>query len=757
VSVPTISQVPDDPGAGAWPDDLDELERVLLTGISQLTAMPASSGPTAPLAPGSSLTGAALARLLDAQFASRHLDHAARWLRSRGEGFYTIGSAGHEANALVAAAVRPTDPALLHYRSGGFYLARAQQVAGHDGVDDVLLGLLAAADEPIAGGRHKVFGHAALAVIPQTSTIASHLPRAMGVAFAIGRARRLGVATRWPADAIAVCSFGDASLNHSTAQGALNAAAYTAHQGMAMPVLFVCEDNGWGISVPTPAGWVESVLSSRPGLRYEAADGTDPVGVFDTAEELAAHVRETGKPAVLHLRTVRFGGHAGTDVESAYRGAAAIRADQARDPLLAAARVLVEAGCAAPDRLVARYLSGRAAVRERANELATRSRLTDAAAVVAPLSPRRPVAVADRAVVAASPEARAAFFGPLPEDEGPLTLAETINRTLGDLLCADERVLVFGEDVGVKGGVYGVTRGLQRRAGRSRVFDTLLDEQSILGLALGAGVSGLMPIPEIQYLAYLHNAADQLRGEAASLSFFSTGQYRNPLVVRIAGYGYQRGFGGHFHNDNGLAALRDIPGLVIASPAHPIDVPGMLRTCAAAALEDGTVSVFLEPIARYHTRDLHQTGDECWTAPYAPPAAWAREHVPIGMPVVTREGDDVLVVTWGNGRYLAERVAERLAADGIGCRVLDVRWLAPLPHEEIARHAASIGRVLVVDETRRTGGVGEAIVGGLAEDGYQGALRRVAGVDSFVPLGDAASLVLVSEDDIEAAIRDLVR
>ncbi len=739
-----------------WPDDLDDLERALLTALAALAAPfgpPAGEGA---LAPGSSLTAAALDRLFDAQLASRHLDHAARWLRSRGEGFYTIGSAGHESNAVVAGALRPTDPALLHYRSGGFYLARAQQVTGHDGVRDVLLGLLASSDEPIAGGRHKVFGHPALAIIPQTSTIASHLPRAMGVAFAIGRARRLGLATRWPADAIAVCSFGDASLNHSTAQGALNTAAYTAHQGMAMPVLFVCEDNGWGISVPSPTGWVAASLANRPGLRYEAADGTDPVGVFDAADELADHVRATGHPAVLHLRTVRYGGHAGTDVEAAYRSAAGIRGDLARDPLLATAGVLVATGRTTPAEVIDRYLVGRADVRRRAVELAARPRLTDAAAVVAPLAPHRPAAVADRAATAAPVAARAAFFGRLPEDEGPLTVAESVNRALGDLLCGDERVLVFGEDVGVKGGVYGVTRGLQKRAGRQRVFDSLLDEQSILGLALGAGVSGLVPIPEIQYLAYLHNAEDQLRGEAASLRFFSNGQYTNPLVVRIAGYGYQKGFGGHFHNDNGVAVLRDIPGLVIASPSHPADVAPMLRTCVAAAVADGTVSVFLEPIALYHTRDLHGPGDEHWTAPYAPPSAWAHEHVPIGSSVVAREGDDVLVVTWGNGRYLSERVAERLAGSGIGCRVLDVRWLAPLPVAEIVRHAESIGRVLVVDETRRTGGVGEAIVAGLAEAGFAGPVRRVAGLDSFVPLGDASRLVLVSEDDIEAGVRDLL-
>jgi 2-oxoisovalerate dehydrogenase E1 component len=266
-----------------------------------------------------------------------------------------------------------------------------------------------------------------------------------------------------------------------------------------------------------------------------------------------------------------------------------------------------------------------------------------------------------------------------------------------------------------------------------------------------------VPIPEIQYLAYLHNAEDQLRGEAASLSFFSNGQFTNPLVVRIAGYGYQKGFGGHFHNDNAVAVLRDIPGLVIASPAHPADAPAMLRSCVAAAATDGTVSVFLEPIALYHTRDLHVAGDDGWTAPYVGPDGWARAHVPVGEPAIARDGDDVLIVTWGNGLYLSLRVAERLAAaDGIGCRVLDLRWLAPLPMVEVARHARAVGRVVVVDETRQSGGVGEAIVAGLVAEGVTAPIRRVAAADSFIPLGDAARLVLVSEDDIESAIRSVV-
>src|SRR6201999_1367920 len=159
-----------------------------------------------------------------------------------------------------------------------------------------------------------------------------------------------------------------------------------------------------------------------------------------------------------------------------------------------------------------------------------------------------------------------------------------INRTLAELLIKYPELLVFGEDVGRKGGVYGLSRGLIKRFGAGRVFDTLLDEQSILGLALGAGLAGFLPIPEIQYLAYLHNAEDQLRGEAATLSFFSRGAYRNPLVVRIAGLAYQEGFGGHFHNDNAVGVLRDIPGLVVACPARPDDAAALLRTCLAAAV-----------------------------------------------------------------------------------------------------------------------------------------------------------------------------
>jgi 2-oxoisovalerate dehydrogenase E1 component len=284
------------------------------------------------------------------------------------------------------------------------------------------------------------------------------------------------------------------------------------------------------------------------------------------------------------------------------------------------------------------------------------------------------------------------------------------------------------------------------------VFDTLLDEQAILGLGLGAAVSGLLPVPEIQYLAYLHNAEDQLRGEAASLRFFSNGAYTNPMVVRVAGLGYQKGFGGHFHNDDAVAVLRDIPGLAVAVPATPDDAAPLLHACIDAAAATGQVSVFLEPIALYHERDLHLSGDRGFLADGTTTATAA-----LGAARLHGEGDHLTIVSFGNGVRMSLRVARRLALEGLRARVLDLRWLAPLPTEDILREADATGRVLMADETRHSGGVGEGVITALVEGGFSGRMARVASQDSFVPLGAAANLVLLSEAEIEVAARRLMR
>src|SRR5258708_7859409 len=306
----------------------------------------------APVRSGSSLDGATLLAMFDAQAESRHLDFAARWMQQQGRGYYTISSAGHEGNAALAAARRPPPPGLLHSGSGGFSCAGARQGAGIDPVRDILRGGGASADEPIAGGRHKVFGRAELAIIPQTSTIASHLPRALGVALGIGRAAKLGVACPWPRDAVAVASFGDASASHSTAVGAVSAACHTSYQQIPVPLLLVCEDNGIGISVPTPPRWVAASYADPPALPSLPPPGSDPLAAYDATIRAAGLVRSRRRPVFLHLSTVRFLGHAGRDADAAYRSPSDLAAGLAREPPVATAAALVRSGPLTPGQAV---------------------------------------------------------------------------------------------------------------------------------------------------------------------------------------------------------------------------------------------------------------------------------------------------------------------------------------------------------------------------------------------------------------------
>jgi 2-oxoisovalerate dehydrogenase E1 component len=440
-------------------------------------------------------------------------------------------------------------------------------------------------------------------------------------------------------------------------------------------------------------------------------------------------------------------GHAGSDAEIAYRSRRDILDDYDRDPLLATARALVERGAASTHQLLERYEEARTSVMDRARAMVGNvNRLASADDVMRPLTERSTARVSELAGRTGNDVRPVTTSG--PEPDRPLTLAQAIGSTLHEALETWPQAQVFGEDVARKGGVYGVTRGLCKAFGPKRVFDTLLDEQTIIGTALGAALAGLLPIPEIQYLAYLHNAEDQLRGEAASLRFFSAGQYENGLVLRVAGLAYQKGFGGHFHNDNSLAVLRDVPGLVCAVPSSARSAPGLLRECVALAVAEGRVCVYVEPIALYHERDLYETGDELMLAPFSPTGTSETDASSLGQVASIESGSDVLLLTFGNGVRMSRRAARTLAREGISCGVVDVQWISPLPDDSMLAEASRYPSVLVVDETRDSGGVGEGVISSLVRGGYHGRLDRVCSRDSYVPLGPAADHVLLSEADI---------
>ncbi len=733
-------------------DRVTTVEANLDRYLEEAEPAPSALAPDAPLRTGSSLSAREAVALWRDQATSRTIDSEARRLKAEGRSFYTISSAGHEQNAVVGAHLRLTDPAFLHYRSGGFMMTRARKDPEVDPIRDTLLSICARKDDPISQGRHKVWGSRRLWVPPQTSTIASHLPKAVGMSFALGRARRLNHEHELPEDAIVMCSFGDASANHATALTGINSARYALRRGNPMPILFLCEDNGLGISVETPARWIRESFGGMRYLRYFDAEG-EVDEVWDVVEEAVETCRTRRLPVFLRLETQRLWGHAGSDIESAYRTTAEIRATEARDPLLRNARRLVESGAATPNELRETLDALRARVRSAGEEASKRGHLSGIEEVAAPLAPWDEDRVRASATASVEPDRRREFWGDeLPEEiTTPVkrTMAAHLSAALADEMLRRPEVFVFGEDVGRKGGVYYVTAGLQKRFGQGRVVDTLLDETTILGVAQGAGLAGLLPVPEIQYLAYIHNAVDQLRGEASSLQFFSAGQFQNPMVVRVAGLAYQKGFGGHFHNDNSIGGLRDIPGLLLAVPSRGDDAVRMLRGCLATAAECGRVVVFLEPIALYHEKDLHQEGDGGWLSDYPRPGE-ALLPGEVGL-----QGDgDILLVSYANGFRMSLQARRILEEEhGIQVQVMDVRWLNPLPFSAIIGAARGKRAVLVVDECRRTGGgIAEAVMAELAEEGYGGRLASVRSPDTFVPLGPAADTVLLQTRNVVEAV-----
>ncbi|CAN5526798.1 alpha-ketoacid dehydrogenase subunit alpha/beta [soil metagenome] len=720
--------------------------------------------------------------LFESQLMSRHLDLIARILKNKNLCYYTIGSSGHEGNVALGKVFRLTDMAFLHYRSGGFMIQRSKQLPGSTPLYDMMLSFFASTDEPIAGGRHKVFGSLPLLVPPQTSTIASHLPKAVGAALSIQRAVAMGIEAVMPKDAVVTCSFGDASSNHSTAIGAINMASWVAYQNLPVPIVFVCEDNGIGISVTTPSNWVENNFSTRPALKYIAADGLNLFDVYAKAREAETYARERRRPVFFHVKTVRLMGHAGSDMENSYRSFPQIEAVEFNDPLLHSARLIIENGIATQDQLLDMYETVREQVRAVSESAMKRPQLSNPAQVRESIT----ACVAKRVAPPVPSEAeRKAAFGNSDWEKAktPLHMAKLINLGLHDILLRYKNTVIFGEDVAQKGGVYNVTDTLFKKFGPRRVFNSLLDEQSIIGTAIGMAHNGFVPIPEIQFLAYVHNAEDQIRGEAATLAFFSQGLFTNPMVLRVAGLAYQKGFGGHFHNDNSLSIFRDIPGLIIAVPSNGADAVRMMRTCVREAHENGRVIVFIEPIALYMTRDLVAEGDKGWTSEYPP----IEEEIPLGDFGVWSSSEekekvpasfkkeagtfkkeagsflhDLTIITYGNGTYYSRQATDELVKKhGKSVKVIDLRWIAPVDADRLALEVGACKNVLVVEECRKTGSMSEYLVSVLVEKMPEAGLaipkiKVVAADDCFIPLGKASAAGLPKKEEILAAALSLL-
>ena len=297
-----------------------------------------------------------LISIFESQIASRHMDLKARVLKDQGKCYYTIGSSGHEGNAVFGYVFPYTDMAFLHYRSTPFFLQRSKQVSGLTPFFDTALSFMASSEDPISGGRHKVIGSKKLNIPPQTSTIASHLPKAVGTAFSIDRAKDLEIKERnLEKNSIVLCSFGDASANHASALSAFNTASWIKNLGGHVPIIFLCEDNGTGISVPTQEGWIKENFSNKTGIKYIQADGLHLVDLVKKAKEAEKICRKQRCPVFLHMKTIRLMGHAGSEIEVGYKSLSEIERIESDDPLLHSARIMLEKKCLTSSEILSLY------------------------------------------------------------------------------------------------------------------------------------------------------------------------------------------------------------------------------------------------------------------------------------------------------------------------------------------------------------------------------------------------------------------
>jgi 2-oxoisovalerate dehydrogenase E1 component len=612
---------------------------------------------------------------------------------------------------------------------------------------------MASSEDPISGGRHKVLGSKELNIPPQTSTIASHLPKAVGAAFSIDRAKDLDISERdLKADSIILCSFGDASANHATALSAFNTASWVSNSGGHVPIIFICEDNGTGISVPTNEHWIEQNFSNRPRLQYVQTDGLHLIDLMIKSRRVEHDCRIDRSPIFLHMKTVRLMGHAGSDVEVGYKSLQDIEATEFNDPLLHSARILIENNCLSSEEIIHLYEGIGDQVSHVFEAATLRPKLESAQDVMESItanqsskkSPKQP-----------TKKTRQNLFGKeFNRMDQPYHMAKLINYTLSDIMLRYKNTVVFGEDVAQKGGVYHLTADLYKQFGVRRVFNSPLDETSIIGFGMGFGHNGFVPIPEIQFLAYLHNAEDQLRGEAATLPFFSDGQFTNPMVLRVPGLAYQKGFGGHFHNDNSLTIFRDIPGIILAVPSNGADASKMIRTAVREAHENGRIIVFVEPIALYMTKDLHEPKDGKWTFKYPV----LDEEIPVGKFAEYGKGKVLTLITYGNGLYLslqAKKEIEKKLKKKI--KIIDLRWLSEMNIPKLLNAIGTSNNILIVDECRRTGCHGEGLFAQLVSESKKPLnIKLHAAEDSFISIGVAATATLPSKDSIIKNALELV-
>ncbi len=703
------------------------------------------------------LTRAQLIEFYRLMYLSRRTDDREIILKRQQKIFFQISCAGHEA-LLVAAgmALRPGYDWFFPY-----YRDRAICLTLGNTVEEQLLQAVGAAADPASGGRQMPshWSSSKLHIVTPSSATATQCLHAIGCAEA-GRffTRHPEAAARhtedyreykdvrFHGDEVTYVSIGEGS----TSQGEFWESLNTASNGK-LPVLYVVEDNGYAISTPveanTPGGNISRLIANFPNFHFAEIDGTDPLASYAAMVKAVAYCRSGKGPALVHGHVIRPYSHSLSDDERAYRSAAELQTDAARDPIsrmqlwLLREGILDEAGIDAIERAVDEEV-------QRAADVAVKAVLPTVASIT------KHVYSEDLSVTDKSWQTEP---GNSAEDATERTMADLINATLKDEMRRDGRVVVYGEDVADatrdeplragelkgKGGVFKLTAGLQAEFGSDRCWNSPLAEANIVGRAIGMAVRGMKPVVEIQFFDYIWPAMHQMRNELSVVRWRSNGDFSCPLVMRVPIGGYLTG-GAIYHSQSGESIFTHTPGVRVVMPSNALDAAGLLRT----AIRCDDPVLFLE-----HKRLYRETyGRALYPGP--------EYTIPFGKAKVVRPGKDLTVVTYGAVVPRALQAAQKIAREkGIDVELIDLRSLSPFDWEAIAESVRKTSRVLIAHEDMLSWGYGAEIAARIGDELFHdldAPVRRVGAMDTFVayqPVLEDATLP--QPEDLYRAMEEL--
>jgi 2-oxoisovalerate dehydrogenase E1 component len=675
---------------------------------------------------------------------SRKLDDKEIQLKNQSQIFFQISGAGHE--AVLAAAGLTLKPAYDWF----FPYYRDRALCLQLGVTplEMLLASVGAKDDPASGGRQMPshWGHTAYNIVSGSSPTGTQVLQAVGAAEAgviYSRVPQIpDRESKYHADEITYVSLGEGATSEGEFWEALSTACTKR-----LPVLFLVEDNGYAISVPvdvqTPGGDISRLVRSFPGLHVDSIDGTEFFASLRAMREATDYVRTRKGPALVHARVIRPYSHSLSDDEKLYKPPAEREAEARRDPIPRFAAFLKQNDLATDEDLAVIA----ADVEREVNEAAQK-------ALAAPKPPKNTAML-----WVYSPDVdptSAAFETPAHPEGKPDTMVEAINRTLKDEMARDPRIVVFGEDVADaskkeslplvkgKGGVFKLTHGLQRLYGDDRVFNSPLAEANIVGRAIGMAARKLKPVVEIQFFDYIWPAMMQIRDELSMMRYRSGNTWSAPVVIRVPIGGYLRG-GGPYHSQSGESIFAHCPGLRIAYPSNAVDAAGLLRT----SIRSDDPVLFLEHKHLY--RQTYNKGEY----------PGKDFMIPFGKASLRREGDDVVVVTWGALVQRSLLAAQQAEKDHISVAVLDLRTIVPYDWHAIAALVKRTNRVVIAHEDQVMCGFGGEIAARIADELFEhldAPVKRVGALNAPVAYSpDLEEAILPQASDVLKAIRETAR